>query len=1533
MNEKHIFMKPKDSARIGRQVLRRAKKWQSRLSAALLCTLLFTVFFSSCRDEDLMPSFRVNPETLSRVTSVGSEDGLVQQTDGTWKAMHRVPLVGAGRIIDNFNTKAADVGQIPGNPEYVIDLDLTNTYDVQSVIGLDAVSSQVISIRDLNYTYSGGQKAGFVCTVTNESALTLEVIRGFWVATYKKGELVETKDFKQASGLVDLGLGNIDGGDNKGNNAFSIEASFSLPFDEVRLGCYGVGAGIAENMKVYYAYVGDNEMIPAIDSRTDFFYNGVSTPRGANWTGWADDVSLGGLTNDDLTDGPLVILLAGLFQPHVTVDFGRTIEPGSEVGFVITTGGVLGLGLGKTVLVKTYDSDDFDAPVESYTHTKMVSLGLLGGGQTKFSMITTKPCSRVYIGFFGVDLTLLDGYSINYAFVREPDKLDASSFFTLSNATIYNPSYRFADPPEVGEGIDHTFKSVSYNLVGAPSIDNVPEDFVAPELKQNANGEWILTNMFVQGDYVVEGTYVYEDSEGEHTIVRRCTITRLVKDQTYCNNALINTDDAPGKYEAYEPDDDDIEGVITIGAFTPTGSYDDVVDQNNQNNYLQFNQNVGIHVGRNAGLVGVKTTDHSLINEEGHTARVGFIIDRSNTVLNTEVLNFLRIRLLKNGKQVDAGVGDDNHGVSLSLIGVSGSGQARLSIDTDVAFDAIELYSSGLVDLNLGSSLKVYYAFCEDADADCGTPGEECMQLITTANYRATATIDQGGLVNLINVFEDFGNMLDGDMESFAIVVQTLNLAGGVTLSVKFDPIPIGQEVGLILSGVTGLANLEAIGVEEIQAWNDGEEVQSTTSGGAVGLKVAGNGDKSYVSITPTSDDPSEKYIDEIRYVWGDGVSLLKNIKIHGVYLRPDYDLDGVMDCVEDELTTNILGLELQPADICEGDDAILKVSGGEENKVYDIELYQYDEDAGKEYNKYTCKVRINSASELEFVEADEEGNWVQVSSPIPDLKAGIYYFRVPNPANEDTPWLNYIKFTVHPQETTWLGKKSSDWNDWDNWDNGVPWECTNVILPASSQYRNQMNDKHLLSTSSPVYYPVLEDEVDSSTPFCCDNIHFEPGAELIGQKYLKYTKALIDVNINPGYYHLFSAPLQNMVTGDMFVLEEGKRDDWAINWRTLSEANGNFEPLHHNYFLPVNSDEANGAYEEHRINPLISQRFWSKNVTNVSMSRSLSADNPYNTADQAIVLMTDWSRSFNAVNTVYECGQGFALMVEKKDNATFYEFHFPKAHTAYHYYTIGGGDTGTGASISRSNLTTGRLMEGNITLKREEAGSCFLFGNPLMASINIQKFMNGNPSIQSVKVYQYKEGNAGEYVTISKDGTSTISNPPMFIAPMQALFVETSTSGETCSITLTDDMTIPDYVSQTSAAAPNQLRLTATSRGHSASCVVVPSSAASDDYDAREDATLLVGSEEGSGVAVYTVAGGKALSIQRMNQSGRIPVGFYLKEEGNVTLSFDPQGDAWQGWNLVDQQTGKRYPLDSETNLGTVKSGAGRFYLERTGN
>ena len=93
---------------------------------------------------------------------------------------------------------------------------------------------------------------------------------------------------------------------------------------------------------------------------------------------------------------------------------------------------------------------------------------------------------------------------------------------------------------------------------------------------------------------------------------------------------------------------------------------------------------------------------------------------------------------------------------------------------------------------------------------------------------------------------------------------------------------------------------------------------------------------------------------------------------------------------------------------------------------------------------------------------------------------------------------------------------------------------------------------------------------------------------------------------------------------------------------------------------------------------------------------------------------------------------------------------------------------------------------------------------------------------------------------------------------------------------------------------------------------------------------TLLVGSEEGSGVAVYTIADGKALSIQRMKSATRIPVGFYLKQAGNVNLAFDASDDIWNSWRLKDKQTGRSYPINGRIILNDVSTGSGRFFLEK---
>ncbi|WP_462342402.1 hypothetical protein [Phocaeicola plebeius] len=1441
------------------------KKWTNSLWSVLLGAALLGGTLVSCQDDEFpsMGATAMNAFTRSD-EGMGEGNGLVQQEDGYWKATHRVPLVGSGRIVDNIRSSASDVFTIPDGLDAVTNLDISDTYTVQSVVGLDAGASLIMSVRDLNYVYAGGQKAGFVCTALDNGILSLNVLKGYYLETYLHGKKTGdyTFDNDGVKSLVDLGLGNITGGNyddkTEGNptSIFCIEGTFNKPFDEIRLCISGVDVDLKQKLQIYYAYVGDNEMIPAISSRTDFFNNGVSVPSGSKWTSWIDNGSRNGLIDDDLTNGCGTFLVdAG----NVTVDFGREIEAGSEVGFVVSGGSLLTVGADATIIVRTYNGEENDPGnyTEQYTYTEILSLGLLGGGKTKYSIKTTKPCRRVYLSLAGLRLDI-GSTVINYAFVREPDKIDASSLFTLSGATVYTPSYRFADVPDEVEG------SVEYKLLDRPYKD--------AKLEQNDDGEWVLTDMFVAGNYKVQGTFTYEDANGEkHQIVRTAIIRRLVKNQDYCNNHMTNGGGS-NQYTAYQPRNG-FDGVLNIGGSgTAEGSFAKIVDEN-ENNYVQFTKAVNVSLGTNTAIVGVKSSQS--LNTDKKNMRVGFVIDRGNTILTANVLNFLRIRLLNKGEEVGSGVGKDNSGVSVSLLGTSTTGKARLSINTDEEFDAIELYFSGLLSLAAGNVLKVYYAFYEDASVDCGAPGEECMQLITNANYGATAEVTSSGL-GLISVFDNFGNILDGDMESYATIFQGVSL-GGKTLSVKFDEIKGGQEIGLILSGITGLIDLSGINVEIIKALYHGKPIAETTGGSGLGLKVAGNGDKTYLSITP----PASTTIDEIQYALG-GLDVLKNIKIHGVYLRPDYDLDGVMDCVGDELTTNIVDLKPTPADICEGNSTSLVVSGGEEGKEYKLAIRDY-----KSRNSFdnTYTVKLNSSSEFEFVKGD----------PIPDLKPGIYYLTVENPSNPNSPYINGIVLTVHPHETEWTGKTSTDWNTWDNWTNGVPWDCSNVFIPADKER-----------------YPELE--ASSSKEYWCNNIHFAPGAELIGQSHLHYTQAFVDMNLSSGAYHLMSAPLQAMVTGDMFVTQNVT--DWE-SWRETSS-----DGHHPNYFMPIDGEkhgnDNKSAYIEQRNDPFIYQRFWSSAVRNETLTRA------YNTTDKVITELTDWSRSFNAVETNYKVGQGFAVKAGDGTTNTPYHFHFPKSFNVYNYYDISGKNSLKSSSIARTGQI-GRFWAAEqingLTLKRETSGTLYLFGNPFMAHINIKKFLEANSYVSSVKVYK-----DGQYVDIT---SSNVANGAQ-IAPMQAVFL-TATAGTRLRITLSEDMLEQGKSStRLTRRMANQVRLTATSNRHSASCVVVSSSSGNDKFNSREDVTLLVGSEEGSGVAVYTIADGKALSIQRMKSATRIPVGFYLKQAGNVNLAFDASDNTWNGWKLKDEQTGRSYPINGRITLNDVSTGSGRFFLEK---
>lgn len=921
----------------------------------------------------------------------------------------------------------------------------------------------------------------------------------------------------------------------------------------------------------------------------------------------------------------------------------------------------------------------------------------------------------------------------------------------------------------------------------------------------------------------------------------------------------------------------DGQGGITISGIS---SGAENIINSNPNDYATY---VGIlDLGVSKPLVALDT--HNKI-PTGDGMRVGFEVQTLTGLLDLSLLKAYEIKVYDGDKLVESS-GAEGHTLNVGMLNYDNS-RVRLSVNigSEKKFDHIELWLKGV--LGLANTQKIYNVFYESTDCPEEGVNDACMKVLTKADHdlaidkEHTKKILLGGLFEIPLELDDSENMLDGSLDTYA-TCGGLNLLGKITISLKFDEQPANQPIGIVLSDGNGILNADVLGgitLKVYQSDKDKEtEIASESDFSTVNVDLISKNGKTYLEIPGAK---ITKPYNRIELVCT-SLASLGSLHIGGVYIRVDSDGDGIPDCSED-VTSGDLTLASGITHLCEGDADFIPVESTTLPGGTVLSLAWEKQENGT--NGATGTADCTLSNDGKFLQVDGAASWG---------KEGRYYVDI---RQGEKPLWNHAEVYVHPKETTWEPQgNSTDWNTWENWTNGVPWDCSNVFIPANVEK-----------------YPVLS--ASGTEKYWCDSIHFAPGAELIGQSHLHYTQAFVDMDLSSGAYHLISAPLQDMVTGDMFVAKNV--NDWET-WRRATLSDGH----HPNFFMPIDGDkhgnDNNSAYIEQRINPYIYQRFWNSAVRNETLTRS------YNTKDKAITEFTDWSRSFNAVETNYEVGQGFALKAGDKTNATPYRFHFPKSFSTYHYYGINGNSL-KGSSIARTGQT-GRLWTAEqingLTLKRKTSGTLYLFGNPFMAHINIKKFLAKNTGVTCVKIYQN-----GEYVDINNDNAADAAQ----IAPMQAVFLLTKTAGTQLRITLSEDMLEQGKPStRLTRRMANQVRLTATSNRHSASCVVVSSSSGNDKFNSREDVTLLVGSEEGSGVAVYTIADGKALSIQRMRSATRIPVGFYLKRTGNVSLAFDASDNIWSGWRLKDKQTGRSYPLKGRITLHNVSTGSGRFFLEK---
>ena len=468
------------------------------------------------------------------------------------------------------------------------------------------------------------------------------------------------------------------------------------------------------------------------------------------------------------------------------------------------------------------------------------------------------------------------------------------------------------------------------------------------------------------------------------------------------------------------------------------------------------------------------------------------------------------------------------------------------------------------------------------------------------------------------------------------------------------------------------------------------------------------------------------------------------------------------------------------------------------------------------------------------------------------------------------------------------------------------------------------------MTEGHPIHYDMMvftDEQGNMSTkPFrvnLCNEIHFEPGAEMMHAELLDYKKAWVDYQLEKGRWYALSSPLKDVVSGDFYTDPSGtEKQEYFTDITFDGKINGTISSAGN-----VNEDNS-------RTNPSVYQRGWKGDAATMVVSTD-------GTEERAIV--GNWSAVYNKADEKYNAGTGFSLKVldlpEGTNNATF---RLPKADTKY---TYSDGITATEGTINRDNAHTLHVTDLNagattptsisVTLEANGNNPYYLVGNPFMAHLDMSAFFDRNTDLE--RKYWVVDNNS-QTVAVGKEEDLTTTDPTgdATVAPLQSFFVQKA-NNETGEITVkfTQEMQTLGGTGDGLRSA-NALTITATtSDGRTSRAAVAYDMAASADYETSEDAELFLDSNLGNVPMVYTVAGTMATSINRTSELYNIPLGVYGNKQEMVTLSFGGLNQ-FSSATLYDAQEQTETPLREGKTVSVPAGTSGRYFLRAgtpTGN
>ena len=487
-----------------------------------------------------------------------------------------------------------------------------------------------------------------------------------------------------------------------------------------------------------------------------------------------------------------------------------------------------------------------------------------------------------------------------------------------------------------------------------------------------------------------------------------------------------------------------------------------------------------------------------------------------------------------------------------------------------------------------------------------------------------------------------------------------------------------------------------------------------------------------------------------------------------------------------------------------------------------------------------------------------------------------------------------------------------------------------------------------------------------------CKEIYFKPGAELRLQQRLTYEKVWVEKELVANKWYLMSAPLKGTYAGDMYVPETMK--DLSMTTpadkagRQMTEA---FQPITFSTTAKTATETETSQPAYSRTKYPIYQRSWGQTAkvytkTNDIRATDYSAKINFGSVSTNLV---EWGHTYNDVQVPYTGYSGFAIRANKKDQKDGSDndipalIRLPKADTQYDYYqwdntspdagkvtqTVTKGEEAYGRMVF--DYTSGDQEQWSIPLANlqaqgtdEDGFTYYLVGNPFVASIDMGKFFGylDTQNLSNPVYYSYNPKLEPVYYTYTAGTVTAVDakTTPGIIRPLQAFIVKCKESDAPENIvfnrwTITDgNYTNPTlYVPNGSNGArvvTRGLTLKASNGSGASSASVNLSDEASAGYVNGEDVTTLFDSNLDGVPMVFTVAGEKAVSIDRRPALDMVPFGVACGSSSEmVQLTVD--GGSWMADGqlyVLDAVTGSVTEVGMEKIFAVQPNDYGRYFL-----